>query len=172
MSVCLSVCLYDVCPSVCLLVCPSVGLYGCCLSVCQSAYLSVFMYVSVCLSVFMYVCQSDCLSLCMCQPVCRSVLMYVRLPVWTSVRLSVRLSVSRLIFSYWLRLSTNHIARRSTIVVENWMFLWYLPRMDMMIGPIEESFAMMNRYQLHYPSSDAERVDGLTYAWKKLTAQV
>lgn len=42
----------------------------------------------------------------------------------------------------------------------------------MMIGPIEESFAMMNRYQLHYPSSDAERVDGLTYAWKKLNTQV
>lgn len=42
----------------------------------------------------------------------------------------------------------------------------------MMIGPIEESFAMLNRYQLHYPSTDAERVDGLTYAWKKLTAQV
>lgn len=42
----------------------------------------------------------------------------------------------------------------------------------MMIGPIEESFAMMNRYGLHYPSSDAERVDGLTYAWKKLTSQV
>ncbi|KAK3754858.1 hypothetical protein QZH41_011331 [Actinostola sp. cb2023] len=44
-------------------------------------------------------------------------------------------------------------------------------KMDMMIGPIEESFAMMNRYGLHYPTSDAERVDGLTYAWKKLTVQ-
>lgn len=42
----------------------------------------------------------------------------------------------------------------------------------MTIGPIEESFAMMNRYGLVYSSSDAERVDGLTYAWRKLHAQV
>lgn len=42
----------------------------------------------------------------------------------------------------------------------------------MTIGPIEESFAMMNRYGLVYSSSDAERVDGLTYAWHKLHAQV
>ena len=45
-------------------------------------------------------------------------------------------------------------------------------RIDMTIGPIEESFAMMNRYGLVYSSSDAERVDGLTYAWRKLHAQV
>ncbi|XP_066028864.1 dynein axonemal heavy chain 5 isoform X2 [Pocillopora verrucosa] len=44
-------------------------------------------------------------------------------------------------------------------------------RIDMTIGPIEESFAMMNRYGLVYSSSDAERVDGLTYAWRKLHAQ-
>ena len=31
---------------------------------------------------------------------------------------------------------------------------------------------MMNRYGLVYSSSDAERVDGLTYAWRKLHAQV
>ena len=42
----------------------------------------------------------------------------------------------------------------------------------MTIGPIEESFAMMNRYGLVYSSSDAERVDGLTYAWRKVHAQV
>ena len=42
----------------------------------------------------------------------------------------------------------------------------------MTIGPIEESFAMMNRYGLHYPSSDAERVDMLTYEWQKLNGQV
>ena len=42
----------------------------------------------------------------------------------------------------------------------------------MTIGPIEESFAMMNRYGLVYSSSDSERVDGLTYAWRKLHAQV
>ena len=45
-------------------------------------------------------------------------------------------------------------------------------RIDMTVGPIEESFAMMNRYGLVYSSSDAERVDGLTYAWHKLHAQV
>ena len=42
----------------------------------------------------------------------------------------------------------------------------------MTVGPIEESFAMMNRYGLVYSSSDSERVDGLTYAWRKLHAQV
>jgi len=42
----------------------------------------------------------------------------------------------------------------------------------MTIGPIEESFAMMNRYGLMYSSSDSERVDGLTYAWRKVHAQV
>ena len=31
---------------------------------------------------------------------------------------------------------------------------------------------MMNRYGLVYSSSDSERVDGLTYAWRKLHAQV
>ncbi|XP_048577391.1 dynein axonemal heavy chain 5 isoform X1 [Nematostella vectensis] len=44
-------------------------------------------------------------------------------------------------------------------------------KIDMTIGPIEESFAMMNRYGLHFSSSDAERVDGLTYAWKKVNTQ-
>ena len=41
----------------------------------------------------------------------------------------------------------------------------------MTITPIEESYALLNRYGLHYPSSDAERVDGLTYAWQKLRTQ-
>ncbi len=42
----------------------------------------------------------------------------------------------------------------------------------MTIPPIEESYALLNRYGLHYPSSDAERVDGLTYVWQKLRTQV
>ena len=42
----------------------------------------------------------------------------------------------------------------------------------MTITPIEETYALINRYGLHYPSSDAERVDGLTYAWQKLGTQV
>ena len=41
----------------------------------------------------------------------------------------------------------------------------------MTITPIEESYALLNRYGLHYPSADAERVDGLTYAWQKLRTQ-
>ena len=45
-------------------------------------------------------------------------------------------------------------------------------RIDMTIGPIEESFGLLNRYGLVYSSADAERVDGLTYAWKKLLDQV
>ena len=45
-------------------------------------------------------------------------------------------------------------------------------RIEMTIGPIEESFALLNRYGLVYSSSDSERVDGLTYAWKKLLDQV
>ena len=52
------------------------------------------------------------------------------------------------------------------------MFFFLYNRIDMTIGPIEESFAMMNRYGLVYSSSDSERVDGLTYAWRKLHAQV
>lgn len=45
-------------------------------------------------------------------------------------------------------------------------------RIDMTIGPIEESFGLLNRYGLVYSNTDAERVDGLTYAWKKLLDQV
>lgn len=45
-------------------------------------------------------------------------------------------------------------------------------RIEMTIGPIEESFGLLNRYGLVYSSADAERVDGLTYAWKKLLDQV
>ena len=42
----------------------------------------------------------------------------------------------------------------------------------MTITPIEESFALLNRYGLNYSSADSEQVDGLTYAWKKLQGQV
>lgn len=45
-------------------------------------------------------------------------------------------------------------------------------RIDMTITPIEEAFALLNRYGLVYSSSDSEQVDGLTYAWKKLQDQV
>ena len=42
----------------------------------------------------------------------------------------------------------------------------------MTIGPIEESFALLNKYGLHYSSHDSERVDSLTYSWKKVNTQV
>ena len=45
-------------------------------------------------------------------------------------------------------------------------------RIDMTIGPIEESFALLNKYGLHYSSHDSERVDSLTYSWKKVNSQV
>ncbi|XP_077977872.1 dynein axonemal heavy chain 5-like isoform X2 [Glandiceps talaboti] len=44
-------------------------------------------------------------------------------------------------------------------------------RIDMTIGPIEESYALLNKYEMTFPDGNAEKVDGLTYAWKKLTAQ-
>ncbi|XP_028415244.1 dynein heavy chain 5, axonemal-like [Dendronephthya gigantea] len=44
-------------------------------------------------------------------------------------------------------------------------------KIDMTIGPIEESFALLNKYGLHYSSHDSERVDSLTYSWKKVNSQ-
>ena len=45
-------------------------------------------------------------------------------------------------------------------------------RIDMTIGPIEESFAMLNRYELLFQDGNAEKVDSLSYSWKNLNAQV
>ena len=45
-------------------------------------------------------------------------------------------------------------------------------RIDMTIGPIEESYSMLNRYNLIFNDGNAERVDTLSYGWKKLMAQV
>ncbi|EDV25010.1 uncharacterized protein TRIADDRAFT_56504 [Trichoplax adhaerens] len=44
-------------------------------------------------------------------------------------------------------------------------------RIDMTISPIEESFALLNRFNMTFSGSDAERVDTLNYSWKKLNAQ-
>ncbi|XP_068603948.1 LOW QUALITY PROTEIN: dynein axonemal heavy chain 5 [Brachionichthys hirsutus] len=45
-------------------------------------------------------------------------------------------------------------------------------RIDFTIGPVEESFALLNKHELLFPDGNAERVDGLTYAWKNLNALV
>uniref|UniRef100_A0ABM0ME01 Dynein heavy chain 5, axonemal-like n=1 Tax=Saccoglossus kowalevskii TaxID=10224 RepID=A0ABM0ME01_SACKO len=44
-------------------------------------------------------------------------------------------------------------------------------RIDMDIGPIEESYAMLNRYELLVAKEESERVDTLRYSWEKLVAQ-
>uniref|UniRef100_A0A1I8ID59 Dynein heavy chain 5, axonemal n=1 Tax=Macrostomum lignano TaxID=282301 RepID=A0A1I8ID59_9PLAT len=43
-------------------------------------------------------------------------------------------------------------------------------RIDMGIGPIEESYAMLNKHELPVPTEEAERVDTLRYTWEKLRA--
>ncbi|KAK2859784.1 hypothetical protein Q5P01_004404 [Channa striata] len=45
-------------------------------------------------------------------------------------------------------------------------------RIDATIGPVEESFALLNKHDLHFSDGNAERVDGLTYAWKNLSVLV
>ncbi|KAK3576985.1 hypothetical protein CHS0354_005992 [Potamilus streckersoni] len=44
-------------------------------------------------------------------------------------------------------------------------------RIDMTITPIEESYAMLNKYNIFFNDGNAERVDSLSYGWKKLKAQ-
>lgn len=38
--------------------------------------------------------------------------------------------------------------------------------------PIEESYAALNKYNLIFNDGNAERVDSLSYGWKKVTTQV
>ncbi|KAF3703904.1 Dynein heavy chain 5, axonemal Axonemal beta dynein heavy chain 5 Ciliary dynein heavy chain 5 [Channa argus] len=45
-------------------------------------------------------------------------------------------------------------------------------RIDATISPVEESFALLNKHDLHFNDGNAERVDGLTYAWKNLNVLV
>ncbi|KAJ8385596.1 hypothetical protein AAFF_G00184580 [Aldrovandia affinis] len=45
-------------------------------------------------------------------------------------------------------------------------------RIDRIIGPVEESFALLNRHELFFSDGNAEKVDGLAYAWKNLNTQV
>ncbi|XP_051871749.1 dynein axonemal heavy chain 5 [Pristis pectinata] len=45
-------------------------------------------------------------------------------------------------------------------------------KIDMTIEPIEETYALLNKHELLFQDGNAERVDGLAYAWKNLNAQV
>ncbi|CAK6981993.1 LOW QUALITY PROTEIN: dynein axonemal heavy chain 5-like, partial [Scomber scombrus] len=45
-------------------------------------------------------------------------------------------------------------------------------RIDAGIGPVEESFALLNKHELLFNDGNAERVDGLMYAWRNLNALV
>lgn len=45
-------------------------------------------------------------------------------------------------------------------------------RIDLTITPIEETYALLNKYNIFFNDGNAERVDSLSYGWKKLSAQV
>ncbi|XP_069033626.1 dynein axonemal heavy chain 5 [Embiotoca jacksoni] len=45
-------------------------------------------------------------------------------------------------------------------------------RIDAAIGPVEESFALLNKHELLFNDGNAERVDGLTYGWRTLSSLV
>lgn len=45
-------------------------------------------------------------------------------------------------------------------------------KIDMNIGPAEESYALLNKLELFFNDGNAERVDGLAYGWKNLMGQV
>lgn len=45
-------------------------------------------------------------------------------------------------------------------------------RIDMTVGPIEESYSVLHKYNLLFQDGNTERVDGLAYAWKNLNTQV
>lgn len=45
-------------------------------------------------------------------------------------------------------------------------------KIDMTITPVEESFMLLNKFELHFHDGNAEKVDSLSYSWKNLHAQV
>ncbi|KAI4900024.1 hypothetical protein NFI96_023292, partial [Prochilodus magdalenae] len=45
-------------------------------------------------------------------------------------------------------------------------------QIDATVGPVEESFALLNRHELQFSDGNAERMDSLTYAWKNLKVLV
>ena len=42
---------------------------------------------------------------------------------------------------------------------------------DRTIGPIEETYAMLNKYEILFNDGNPEKVDTLSYGWKKLNAK-
>ncbi|GAB0182986.1 dynein axonemal heavy chain 5 [Grus japonensis] len=44
-------------------------------------------------------------------------------------------------------------------------------KIDMIVGPIEESYSVLHKYNLLFQDGNMERVDGLAYAWKNLNTQ-
>uniref|UniRef100_A0A8C3PI70 Uncharacterized protein n=2 Tax=Charadriiformes TaxID=8906 RepID=A0A8C3PI70_9CHAR len=44
-------------------------------------------------------------------------------------------------------------------------------KIDMTVGPIEESYSVLHKYNLLFQDGNTERVDGLAYAWKNLNTQ-
>uniref|UniRef100_A0A8B9H9C9 AAA+ ATPase domain-containing protein n=1 Tax=Astyanax mexicanus TaxID=7994 RepID=A0A8B9H9C9_ASTMX len=45
-------------------------------------------------------------------------------------------------------------------------------RVDATIGPVEESFALLNKHELQFIDGNAEKMDSLTYGWKNLRVLV
>uniref|UniRef100_A0A8C8ED16 Dynein axonemal heavy chain 5 n=1 Tax=Otus sunia TaxID=257818 RepID=A0A8C8ED16_9STRI len=44
-------------------------------------------------------------------------------------------------------------------------------KIDMTVGPVEESYSVLHKYNLLFQDGNTERVDGLAYAWKNLNTQ-
>uniref|UniRef100_A0A663DRU1 Dynein axonemal heavy chain 5 n=1 Tax=Aquila chrysaetos chrysaetos TaxID=223781 RepID=A0A663DRU1_AQUCH len=44
-------------------------------------------------------------------------------------------------------------------------------KIDLTVGPIEESYSVLHKYNLLFQDGNTERVDGLAYAWKNLNTQ-
>ncbi|XP_064515055.1 dynein axonemal heavy chain 5-like isoform X4 [Pseudopipra pipra] len=44
-------------------------------------------------------------------------------------------------------------------------------KIDMTVGPIEESYSLLHKHNLLFQDGNTERVDGLAYAWKNLNSQ-
>lgn len=43
---------------------------------------------------------------------------------------------------------------------------------DRTIAPVEETYAMLNKYEIVFNDGNPEKVDSLSYGWKKLNAKV